>query len=294
VLDEDRSGRPSVVSEEEKEVLVMASTINNRLTPRGLKKELEFEVSTRTIDRTLQEAGLFGRVALKKRKFDEEEKRKRLSFAEGYKHWSEKEWERVLFADEAIVQGEGGVKEGRQWVRRGVGMKEALRSENVHHTLPHPSQLQIWGCFAASGLGHCYIHNQTLDSKSFVRDILKTGHLLESVEFLFPESPRQQWYLLHDNAPIHKSKLTLEHLHNNGVTVLDFPPYSPDLNPIENLWQHVEKRVEQKGAITMDELQTAISEEWSNTPIELLRKLAHSMPRRCRDVIEVNGDHTRH
>jgi hypothetical protein len=102
-----RSGRPAALNEREKDVLVMASTINNRLTPRVLKKELELEVSTRTIDRTLQEAGLFGRVALKKRKFDDEEKKKRLSFAEGYKHWTEKEWERVLFADEAIIQGEG-------------------------------------------------------------------------------------------------------------------------------------------------------------------------------------------
>jgi hypothetical protein len=272
----------------------MASTDNPRFTPRVLKLKVGLEVSTRTVDRTLQAADLFGRVALKKRKFDEEEKRKRLAFAEGYKHWNEKEWERVLFADEAIIEGEGGVKEGRQWVRRSRGMSEALKSENVHHSLPHPPQLQIWGCFAASGVGHCYIHNQTLDSKSFVRDILKTGHLVESVEFLFPESPRQQWYLLHDNAPIHKSKLTLEYLHNNGVTVVDFPPYSPDLNPIENLWQNIERRVEQRGAITMDELQTAISEEWSNTPTELLRKLVHSMPQRCRDVIAMNGDHTRH
>ncbi len=70
IKDALRSGRPTALKEKEKAVLVMASTINNRLTPRELKKELELEVSARTIDRTLQEAGLFGRVALKKRKFD--------------------------------------------------------------------------------------------------------------------------------------------------------------------------------------------------------------------------------
>jgi hypothetical protein len=270
----------------------MASTINNRLTPRVLKKELELEVSTRTIDRTLQEAGLFGRVALKKRKFDDEEKKKRLSFAEGYKHWTEKEWERVLFADEAIIQGEGGAKGGRQWVRRAVGTVEALKSENVHHHIAHPVQVNIWACFAASGLGYCHIYNETLDAKRFTR--ILDDNLIPSSDLLFTESPRLQWYFLQDNAPTHTARITRKWLHDHGITLIDFPPYSPDLNPIENLWQNIEKRVEQRGAMRVDELQDVLAEEWSNTPAERLHKLAHSMPQRCRDVIEVNGDHTRH
>ena len=284
-----RSGRPRETTEKENINIAATSVINHYLTPQQILKELDLNISMRTVDRRLQEAGLFGRVTLKKRAFDEEEKKKRLAFAEGYKHWEEREWDRVLFADESIIQGEGGCKGGRQWIRRARGTVEALKSENVHHKLPHPKQLNIWACFSASGLGYCYIYNGILNAKAFVH-ILDT-HLLPSADLLFTESPRQQWYLLQDNAPTHSAHITHKWLHDHGITCVDFPPYSPDLNPIENLWQHIEKRVEERAPSTVEELQDVIAEEWKNIPIELLTKLAHSMHKRCLAVIAVCGDH---
>ena len=62
--------------------------------------------------------GLFGRVARHKKKFTEEEKRKRLSFAEGYKHWTPDDWMNVLFADEKMF---GAKVSGQIWVRRPKG-----------------------------------------------------------------------------------------------------------------------------------------------------------------------------
>ena len=85
-----------------------------------------------------------------------------------------------------------------------------------------------------------------------------------------------------------------EWLHNHGIQLLDFPPYSPDLNPIENLWQDIEKRVEERGANTADELQEAIAEEWKASSTDFIHKLAHSMPKRCNAVIEAKGDHIRY
>jgi transposase len=40
---------------------------------------------------------------------------------------------------------------------------------------------------------------------------------------------------MQDNAKIHKAKKTIEWFENNGIVLLDWPPYLPDLNPIENL-----------------------------------------------------------
>ena len=247
-------------------------------------------MSARTIDRRLQEAGLFGRVALRKQVFDEDDKKKRLSFAEGYKNWTEEQWERVVFADEAIVQGYGGSKSGREFVRRPKGLKEAFKSEYMAHTLPHPVQLNIWACFSASGLGYCHIHNETLNGKSFTR--ILDDNLLASADLLFTETPRQQWWFLQDNAPTHRANVAQTWLHNHGVNSLDFPPYSPDLNPIENLWQHLEKRVEARIPSEFEELQDVIADEWTKTPIDFLIKLAHSMPKRCLAVIAAGGDHT--
>jgi transposase len=287
-----RSGRPRETTDQENIDIIASCVINSHLTPKGVLQELDLNVSARTIDRRLQEAGLFGRVTMKKRVFTEEDKRKRLSFAEGYRHWKEKDWERVLFADEAIIQGEGGSKGGRQWVRRPGGIDEAYKTEYLHHTLPHPIQLNTWACFSASGLGYCYIYNENIDAKSFV-GILDT-HLLASADLVFTESPRRQWWYLQDNAPTHTARVTRKWLHDHGIICLDFPPYSPDLNPIENLWQYIEKRVEQRAPNTIEQLQDVIAEEWKNTPTDLLIKLVHSMIHRCEAVIAVRGEHIHH
>jgi len=49
-----------------------------------------------------------------------------------------------------------------------------------------------------------------------------------------------------------------------------YVPYSPDLNPIENLWNDLARRVEARPAGTMEELQDVIAEEWAATPVDFL------------------------
>jgi transposase len=93
IIDVLRSGRPRDTTDQENITIVASCVIHSHLTPKGVLQELDLNVSARTIDRRLQEAGLFGRVAMKKRVFTEEDKRKRLSFAEGYRHWKEADWE---------------------------------------------------------------------------------------------------------------------------------------------------------------------------------------------------------
>src|SRR5680860_777181 len=100
--------------------------------------------------------------------------------------------------------------------------------------------------------------------------------------------------LSQDNDPKHKSVLVRTWLFNNGISMLDFPAYSPDLNPIENLWNDIARRVEARPASTLEELQDVIAQEWERTSPTFLRKPARSMPKRCQAVIKARGDHTKH
>lgn len=285
LLDEHRSGRPRCTDGTMDAAIVGAAVVdNNFCTPRGLKRKHGIDASTRTIDRRLQEAGLFGRVARHKKKFSVEDKRKRLSFAEGYQSWSSEQWEHVLFCDEKIFKGEGF--SGQVWVRRPIG--EADNPKYCVPHLPHPIQLNVWGCFCARGLGYLYIFNETLDGKLLKR--ILADNLIPSAQLHYKKDPPELWWLLQDNDPKHRSVRAW--LHNHGINVLDFPPYSPDLNPIEHLWQDVARRVEAKPASTMDELQDAIADEWAATSIDFLHALARSMPARCKAVIDATGDHT--
>ena len=254
------------------------------ITPRQLKRDHELDVSSRTIDRRLIEAGLHGRVAHHNLLFTDEHRRKRLSFANGYAGWSDEKWDTVLFTDEKTFWGAGS--NGQIWVRRPVG--EELNPEYCVDHKPHPVKVNAWGSFSGRGLGYLYIFSDNLDA-TLMLTILRT-HLLESVKRSNIDDG--QWWLLMDNDPKHKSNKVNAWLHNNGISCIDFPPYSPDLNPIENLWNDVARRVEKRQASTMEQLQDVVAEEWAATSTQFIRTLAHSMPARCRAVINANGNHT--
>ena len=145
----------------------------------------------------------------------------------------------------------------------------------------------------AAGTGYCYIFNENIDAvlmKSILNDILLPSadlcHLLDA--------PMQPWFFLHDNDKKFKSNLVTNILHNNGISCIDFPPYSPDLNPIENLWAVMARGCERRQCDTLEQLQDVVADEWDKIDEDFMRNLAQSMPARCQAVIDANGWHTKY
>jgi transposase len=281
-----RSGRPRCTDEALDVAIAFTARVDVFTSPRQIVRKLELDISADTVDRRLQEAGLFGRVARHKRAYSDAERQKRLSFANGYKDWTREQWEKVLFSDEKCFYGQGFC--GRVWVRRPVG--EALNPEYCVNKIAHPVKVNVWACFCAAGVGYSHIFNENMDAQ-LMKQILK-DNLLPSARLHFRADPPEQWFLLHDNDKKFTSNAVKQQLHNDGVTTIDFPPYSPDLNPIENLWNTLQRQVETHTCDTMEKLQDVIADEWAKIDNELLRKLAHSMPQRCADVIVADGWHT--
>jgi transposase len=58
----------------------------------------------------------------------------------------------------------------------------------------------------------------------------------------------------HNNAPCHKAKVLSTWLEENNITVLDWPPQSPDMNPIEHLWDVLETKLKARVTTTMEQL----------------------------------------
>ena len=71
---------------------------------------------------------------------------------------------------------------------------------------------------------------------------------------------------------------------------MDWPANSPDLNPIENLWNIVKRNVERKMPQNQKDLTDFMKEEWDAIPESILINLIKSMRRRCELVIENNGE----
>ena len=69
-----------------------------------------------------------------------------------------------------------------------------------------------------------------------------------------------------------------------------FPPQSPDLNPIEHLWEHLKREKAKHTVTSQDNLWNALKECWNNVDSQILHKLVESMPA----VIKANGGHTKY
>jgi transposase len=285
--DAPRSGRPHKTSEEQDVNIALTSLQEPFTTPRGIKRKLMLpNISPRTIARRLDHADIPAHLARHRRHLSEEEIRARFSFAEGYEHWTEEQWAGVLFADEKCFTGEG--HPGRVWVRIPRGANP-LDPQYTAHKLQHPKSVPAWACFSGAGVGYM----------AYSYDSLK-GPMLAKIfrEWLVPTAQeqlgvgKQAWFLLHDNVRVHHAPAPTAALFNAGFTQIDFPPYSPDLNPIENLWADVQKRVDEMPSSTRPQLEAAVVKAWSETSTELCSKLARSMPKRIQEVIRLKGQYT--
>lgn len=83
-------------------------------------------------------------------------------------------------------------------------------------------------------------------------------------------------------------------LNEVGMSTMDWPALSPDLNPIEHLWDQLKRRVRARDPApsTLGEFKTALLEEWNNISQEDVKKLIRSMKNRLRAVIRARGGNT--
>ena len=284
VKDHPRSGRPRNTVpplKPEAEAHPYAST------PRMLKAKLRLPASRRTIRRRLNDDQLFGRVSRHFFPLSADVVRKLLSFANGYKDWTEEKWMRVLFADEKVFTL--GMH-GRVWVQRPKGA--AWDPKYCHEQESHPKGVNFWGCFSGRGVGGCETFSYS-NTGAVMAGIVKY-HLVPSADKLFVRRPPEHWWLLWDNSPSHKALECQQALHQKGIDCMELSPYSPDLKPMEHLLADLTRRVEQRYPTTVDELEDALYDEWALTDRDFLPHLAQSMPRRIQAVINNQGHATKY
>jgi hypothetical protein len=101
---------------------------------------------------------------------------------------------------------------------------------------------------------------------------------------------RKNWHLQQDNDPKHTSHVAKEFIAENGINVIDWPSNSPDLNPIENMWQIIKNNVEKWMPQNINELNRFLVEEWEAIPHETVNNLIFSMKNRCESILAKNGD----
>lgn len=181
-------------------------------------------------------------------------------------------WNKTLFSDETSFQ-----------LFRNT-IKHWYKNVRPVRRMPKDrSKIFAWGGFCVKGTTSLFCFRRIMDGKFYVEILEK--HLPEVRSML-----RGRWRLQQDNDLKHTSRIAKEFLANNVPEVMDWPSNSPDLNPIENLWAIIKRNVELRMPKNLSELEQFLEEEWGNIPDSLLINLVNSMPRRCREVIEKNGE----
>jgi hypothetical protein len=107
---------------------------------------------------------------------------------------------------------------------------------------------------------------------------------------------KERWIIQQDNAPAHSARETKEEIvrlmgGDKSRVELDWPPMSPDLSWIENVWGLAERELakERQSIKTISELEKSVEKILKGIRIEVLENLVKSMPARLRKVIEGGG-----
>ncbi|EPS35363.1 hypothetical protein H072_11274 [Dactylellina haptotyla CBS 200.50] len=159
----------------------------------------------------------------------------------------------------------------------------------------------IWAMFAGSVAGPIHIVNKTITGDYYTNEML-AEYLPEFYEQLIEELGTAPIFM-HDNAPVHKAYVATDWFKEHGIIVMDWPPYSPDLNPIEHVWRYLKdqlhklyprlKDIENK-AEAVKQLKAVLEEVWYSLAAEYFENLAASMPKRVQAVIDAKGWYTKY
>ncbi len=87
--------------------------------------------------------------------------------------------------------------------------------------------------------------------------------------------------LQHDNARPHVPRICTQSLEAENIPVLAWPAYSPYMSPIEHVWDPLDRRIHQRVPVpaNIQQLRSAIEEEWTNIPQATINNLINSMQR---------------
>ncbi len=231
-------------------------------------------ISAQTVRNRLREAHLHARRPHRGLDLTAVRRRNQLEWANAHIRWRLALWRGFLFTDESRFSLYRA--DGRQRVWRRVG--ERFADVNVVDRVAHGGGgVMVWA--GIDGI---------LNAQRYRDEILRP--------IVVPFIHDHHLMLQHDNAWPHVARICTQFLEAENISVLAWPAYSPDMSPIEHVWDALDRRIRQRVPVpaNIQQLRTAIEEEWTNIPQATINNLINSMWRRCVALHEANGGHTRY
>ena len=279
-----RGGRPRKISQRLDRIIVKELKKDPFLSSTKLTEKLELQISNRTVRRRANDAKLFSRIPAKKSLTSFKNRKLTLAFAEAHQNWTVDQWKNILFSDESKYNLFGSDGKKRVWRPKNTRFNTKYTKKSVKHG----TSAMVWGCFLALGTGLIHKVNGIMDR--FVYKDIMEDVMLPHTEWEMP----LKWIFQQDNDPKHKSKVVKQWFKDKNITIMEWPAQSPDLNPIENLWEIIDNKIERANVKTSEELFEQINKAWREIDMRIVDSLIESMPRRMKAVIKSKGGPTKY
>lgn len=241
-------------------------------------------ISATTVRRRLHNAGLYARrpvvcVSLNRRQISA-----RLCWAREHVSWTRQQWASVLFTDESRFTLESD--SGRQLFWREQRTRYNQSNIVERHSY-RGGGIMVWAGISLGGHTDLHVfHGGTLTGVRYRDEILDP--------YVGPYTAMGNTFILmDDNARSHRALLVEDYLEGHGLERMEWPAQSPDLNPIEHVWDYLGRHVAALSPPprSLHELEQGLLRVWSSLPISVSDNLIGSMESRCRQCIAVRGGH---
>ena len=293
--DGPRTGRPRVTTPAQDRLIARqhrrdpwlpaAETARNTIGTTGGR------LSNRTVRRRLRDAHLRCRRPCRRTILTPQHRHQRQQWAQAHVNWRNAQWRRVLFSDESrfcVDPANGRIRVWRMDRCR-------YNDENVLERDPWGGEsVMIWGAMSLNQLvGPVIFQNigpgrgNGVTAQRYIAQVL--------VPHVVPFFQRHPNFLFQqDNARPHTARATQGFLRQNNIHLMPHPARSPDLNPIEHLWDEIQRQLNQMQPRprTAVQLGAAITRVFAGIGNVQINRLVNSMHRRCTAVIAARGGHT--
>lgn len=284
-----RSGRPRKVSPVMRRHLGRLVTENHFITASEIKTQLEvtypdFEIGEQTIRDELARLGYTASLPRRVPLLTEQAKENRLQWAQRHVHY---DWSRVVFSDETTLQ-----------MFRNTCLAWSLAGKPVAPMVKHPYKVHMWAAVCARGKVGMHMFEENMDRHLYRRILNK--NLYGNATHLYG---RLAWIFQQDNDPKHTSKDVRTDLDARlPDRVLPWPSYSPDMNPMENIWAVLKHNVEKKVKLKLAQKKNVspavfcrlVRQEWKAISDTIVFTCIGNMSERVQALIAAKGEHTRY